>query len=82
MPNYRKPNRQYVRAFDINALPPATLPHVSIGQWVYAGERTRDGIGRFMGVKPSGTIVVAWLGNGRSRWRSYCQTLRQYALAK
>jgi hypothetical protein len=75
----RKPSRQYVRAFDITSLPPAALSGVSIGQWVFAGERTRDGIGRFLGVKPSGVVVVAWLGNGRRRWCSYCRTLRQFA---
>lgn len=78
----RKPSRQYVRAFDITALPEAARAKISIGQWVYSGQRTKDGIGKFLGVKPSGTIVVAWLGNGRGRWASYTKALRQYALAR
>lgn len=79
----RKPARKYVRAFDITALPEAALSGVSIGQWVFCGgERTPDGMGRFLGIKPSGVVVVAWLGNGRRRWRSYCRTLHQYAMSK
>lgn len=46
------------------------------GQWVRAGE---DGpLGRWMG-EARASSVVAWVGNGRGRWRSYCRTIRTYA---
>lgn len=61
---------------------PAQLATLQPGQWVYAGEP--DAKGRFLGVKPSGTIVVAWLGNernqgGRKARMDYVRTLRDYA---
>jgi hypothetical protein len=48
-----------------------TLP---IGQWVYAGHRSV--MGRFYG--QGKTTVVAWVGNGKGRWRSYCEAIRDY----
>lgn len=52
------------------------------GQWVYAGNPQDKG--RFLGVKRSGSVVVAWLGNERSQGDrakrvEYIRTLRQYA---
>lgn len=50
------------------------------GQWVYAGSAADKGM--FMGVKPSGSVVVAWRNNianhGRNRL-AYIRSLRQYA---
>lgn len=51
------------------------------GQWVRAG--FGGPLGRYYGVKPSGTVVVAWLDNARkSGYFDYCRTLRDYAKAR
>jgi hypothetical protein len=70
---------KFTQSFDIWAVPSALLKHVQPGQWVYAG--TKDNKGRFLGVKKSGTIVVAWHGNTKARAdkASYIKTLRAYA---
>ena len=58
------------------------LPNLQPGQWVYAGEPSSKG--RFLGIKPSGTIVVAWHNNaknhGRGQYKPYVRALRNYAL--
>lgn len=58
------------------------LPRLQRGQWVRAG--SKGDLGRFYGVKPSGTIVVAWQGNaqrhrGKGAYRAYQQALLNYA---
>lgn len=69
---------KYLHSFDIWSVPSELLRHVQPGQHVYAG--TPDNKGVFLGVKTSGTIVVAWHGNmiGRNRG-DYIQSLRSYA---
>lgn len=74
---------RYAPAFNVWALPVELLAHAQPGQWVYAGDRSA--MGRFLGVKRSGVVVVAWLGNeraqgGRSARREYIRALRAYAL--
>jgi len=58
------------------------LKSLQPGQWVYAGEPSSKG--RFLGIKPSGTIVVAWHNNakkqGRGQYKPYVRALRDYAL--
>lgn len=56
------------------------------GQWVSAGavEPDKSNMGRFLGVKASGSVVVAWLGNERNQGSylkriGYIRTLRLYA---
>jgi len=61
-----------VNIWDLNDQERAAL---QIGQWVYAGERSN--MGRFYGQGRS--TVVAWCGNGRGRWVSYTQAIRDYA---
>lgn len=70
---------QYQHSFDIWSIPVALLKHAQPGQHVYAG--TRDNKGIFLGVKKSGTVVVAWQGNARNHGNraDYLQALRNYA---
>lgn len=70
---------KYLPAFDIWATPAELLKHVQPGQWIYAG--SKDHRGRFLGVKRSGTIVVAWSENAKRSGgiRGYYRALRHYA---
>jgi hypothetical protein len=47
------------------------------GQWVSAG----GSLGRFYGVKKSGSVVVAWSNNAKrsGNYFDYCKTVYQYA---
>jgi hypothetical protein len=52
------------------------------GQWVKTSDSDVGlSLGRFWGVKPSGTVVVAWQGNarGHSKYWEYQNALRHYA---
>lgn len=59
---------------------------MQVGQWVSAGEpdERRNNCGQFYGMRPNGTVIVAWNGNARNSggWRHYHASLRQYAKAK
>lgn len=70
---------KYQSIFDIWAVPVDLLKHVQAGQMVYAG--TKDNKGRFLGVRKSGTVVVAWQGNVQSHSDKlgYIKSLRNYA---
>lgn len=72
---------KFTQAFDIWAVPHALLKHTQPGQWVYAGNKGDKG--RFLGVKASGTVVVAWNGNTKAQAdkAGYIKTLRSYAKA-
>jgi len=65
---------RYTRAFNIWNLSDEQRKRIPIGQWVYAGDPSNKG--RFYG--QGRTTVVAWLGNGRGRWRSYCEMIKNY----
>lgn len=75
---------KYQRAIDVTNLPTECIAVLQPGQWVYTGShRDPNTRGRFLGVKRSGTVVVAWQGNARGRsegYRSYIRALRDYAL--
>lgn len=73
---------QYQESFDIWAMPTAFYKHIKRGQWVYAGDKANKGI--FLGVKPSGTVVVAWYGNAKRQasFREYVASLTSYAKGK
>lgn len=73
---------QYQKAFDIWAMPTPFYKHIQRGQWVYAGSTDNKGV--FIGVKPSGTVVVAWYGNAKRQpnFRDYIATLTNYAKGK
>ena len=48
------------------------------GQWVEGGGE----LGRYWGIKPSGTVVVAWHQNARrAGYKKYNMSLRDYARA-
>lgn len=72
---------KFTSAFDIWAIPTPLLKHLQPGQWVYAGNKGDKG--RFLGVKASGTVVVAWQGNTQRQAdkAGYIKTLRSYAKA-
>ncbi len=72
---------KFTSAFNIWEVPANLLKHVQAGQWVYAGDRSNKG--RFLGVKASGTVVVAWQGNTQRQAdkAAYIKTLRSYAKA-
>lgn len=74
---------KFAPSFNIWAVPADLLKHAQPGQWVYAGDRSNKG--RFLGVKRSGVIVVAWLGNIRNQGThanrlEYVRNLRNYAI--
>lgn len=73
---------KYTKAFDIWRLTPVEIRRLQPGQWVFAGER--DSRGRYLGIKPSGSVVVGWLGNARnhSPRKAYYRALRDYALGQ
>jgi hypothetical protein len=65
---------RFVPTVDVWTLDETQRAALAIGQWVTAGP---DGPkGRFYGQGAS--TVVAWVGNGRGRWRSYCASIRDY----
>ena len=70
---------KYQSIFDIWAVPVDLLKHVQAGQMVYAGDKSHRG--RFLGVRKSGSIVVAWQGNvqNHSDKLGYIKSLRNYA---
>jgi hypothetical protein len=70
---------KYQSIFDIWAVPADLLKHVQAGQMVYAGNKANRG--RFLGVRRSGSIVVAWQGNVQNHTDKlgYIRTLRNYA---
>lgn len=74
---------KYAQAFNVWSVPVDLLAHAQPGQWVYAGDKSA--MGRFLGVKRSGVVVVAWLHNERSQGDraarlGYLRGLRNYAL--
>jgi hypothetical protein len=73
---------KYQPAFNVWAMPDAFYKHIQPGQWVYAGDKTNKGI--FLGVRKSGTVVVAWYGNAKNQksFREYIKTLHNFALGK
>jgi hypothetical protein len=70
---------KYQPSFDLWAMPVPFYKHIRRGQWVYARDKANKGI--FLGVKPSGTVVVAWYGNAKrhASFRAYVSTLTAYA---
>lgn len=70
---------KYQSMFNIWDIPADLCKHIQAGQMVYAGDRSNRG--RFLGVRGSGTIVVAWQRNveAQSDRLGYIKTLRDYA---
>jgi hypothetical protein len=72
---------KYTKTVDINRLTDAQIRALPRGQWVYTDEDRPLWRGRFWGVKPSGTVVVAWQGNAKrhTNYWQYQRTLLNYA---
>jgi hypothetical protein len=74
---------KYTKTQNIHAMTSKQIASLPIGQWVCTTSDTTDKTskGIFLGVKPSGTVVVAWYMNakGQKSFRQYVQTLRNYA---
>ena len=70
---------RYQKSIDIWSISDSEISKLQRGQWIHGGKYDNKGI--FLGVKPSGTIVVAWLGNmhWQKSYRGYIQTLLNYA---
>lgn len=64
---------------DIWKLSDAETKKLPPGQWVHAGEKSNKGM--FLGVKESGTVVVAWLQNAKNsrNYNAYISSCRRYA---
>lgn len=70
---------KYQSMFNVWDIPVDLLKHVQAGQMVYAGNKSNRG--RFLGVRRSGSVVVAWQGNVQthSDKLGYIKSLRNYA---
>jgi len=70
---------RYSKPVDIWQLSDKQIKQLQVGQWVFAGESKN--IGRFLGIKKSNTVVVAWQGNAsfQESYKGYIQTLLNYA---
>ena len=70
---------KYQAAFNVWSMPAAFYQHIQVGQWVYAGDKQNKGI--FLGIKKSGTVVVAWYGNAKNQksFKAYIKALHTYA---
>jgi hypothetical protein len=67
----------YQKTIDIWKLTHTQIAQLKAGQWVNAG----GNLGRFWGVKPSGTVVVAWYHNAKNSgdFNQYNRILFNYA---
>jgi hypothetical protein len=72
---------KYTKSIDIWNLGAEQVAALQVGQWVYAGTNEAMSRGRYLGVKPSGSVVVAWHGNAKSRAKywDYQRALLNYA---
>jgi hypothetical protein len=73
---------RYTKTQCIHAMTDKQIAALPIGQWVSTTTTpTKGSKGIFLGVKPSGTVVVAWYMNakGQKSFRQYVQALRHYA---
>lgn len=67
----------FKKTIDIWGLTPTQIAQLKAGQWVSSG----GNLGRFWGVKPSGTVVVAWYHNAKTSgdFNQYNRILFNYA---
>jgi len=71
---------RYTTSQNIWTMDESQMRQMQPGQWVHAGRIEDKGI--FLGVKASGSVVVAWAGNARSHGANrpaYIRSLREYA---
>lgn len=71
---------KFSKAVNLWALQDSQVKALQAGQWVYGGEPSNKG--RYLGTKPSGTVIVAWQGNTNQQASKagYIKSLRAYAL--
>jgi hypothetical protein len=69
----------YQKAIDIWTISDTEIKKLQAGQWVYGSDIKNKGM--YLGMKKSGTIVVAWLGNAskQNNYRGYIKALSNYA---
>lgn len=72
---------QYSKAINIWNLSDNEIKKLQVGQWIFGGDSKN--LGRFLGVKKSGTVVVAWNGNAKFQvcYNGYIKQLLNYAKA-
>ena len=72
---------RYQKAVNIWKISDSEIKKLQGGQWVYGDDVKNKGM--FLGVKQSGTVVVAWLGNAskQNNYKGYIKALSQYARA-
>lgn len=72
---------RYQKAINIWNISDSEIKKLQGGQWVYGGDLNNKGV--FLGVKRSGTVVVAWLGNARFQdsYKGYIKALSNYVRA-
>jgi hypothetical protein len=70
---------KFQKSINIWAISDKEIADLQRGQWVHGGEINNKG--RFLGMKKSGTVVVAWNGNAhqQSSYMGYIKMLLNYA---
>jgi len=75
---------RYQPTINIHNLTDTQRAALQVGQWVATTDQVTkpEERGIYLGIKPSGSVVVAWYGNAKGNdYRAYVQTLRAYARA-
>ncbi len=70
---------KYQKAINIWKISDSEIKKLQAGQWVYGADINNKGM--YLGMKKSGTVVVAWLGNANQQdsYRGYIRALANYA---
>ncbi len=70
---------KYQKAINIWSISDSEIKKLQAGQWVYGADIKNKGM--YLGMKKSGTVVVAWLGNVNQQdsYRGYIRALANYA---
>ena len=73
---------KYQKSMNIWNMSDSERAKLQPGQWVYAGDKSNNGI--FLGIRESGSVVCAWYQNAKCarEYKAYIRILRDYALAK
>jgi hypothetical protein len=73
---------KYKPTINIHLLNDTQRAKLQVGQWVATTNHVtaREDRGIFLGIKKSGSVVVAWYGNAKGHnYREYVRALRAYA---
>lgn len=73
---------KYQKMMNIWEMAPKEIKLLQPGQMVYAGNSEQSSRGRFLGVRASGVVVVAWHDNTKGSSlgvKRYLRTMRDYA---